>query len=187
MARVPAEFSEEFEQKGDRFFAIAELLYSNPDRQYTQQELANRFNCSTTTISNHTRLMAEWLDRYEEQTTYAWDADAHNPASTETLTALRQFYTDLWDLVQKHSDTVPGAFTLWGFAMFLAGVVILAFYIGFSLSITADSAIPVTIYLVLSVGSFITGILVTLLAPFQAAVNGLIRPRLPERPFDTEE
>ncbi len=108
-------------------------MYSTPDRQYTQQELADRFNCSTTTISNHTQIMSEWLDRYEGQTTYAWDADAHNPASTETLTALRQFY------------------------------------------------------LVLSAGSFITGILVTLLAPFQAAVNGLIWPRLPERPFDTDE
>jgi hypothetical protein len=121
-------------------------MYYISDRQYTQRELADQFNCSTT-ISSHTQIMAERLDRYEGQTTYAWDADAHNPASTETLTVLRQFYTDLWGLVQKHPDTAPEAFALWEFVMSLASVVILALYIGFSLSITADSAVPVTIYL----------------------------------------
>ncbi|MHC3381876.1 hypothetical protein [Haloarcula sp. H-GB5] len=46
MAQVPAEFEEEFKAKKKAFFGTAELLYANPDRQYTQQEPSDRFDCS---------------------------------------------------------------------------------------------------------------------------------------------
>jgi hypothetical protein len=183
MPRVPVDFEEEFEAKGDRFFALAELLYSTPDRRYTRDELADRFDCSTTTIDNHTGEMSEWLDRRDGQTTYAWDTDAHDPASTEGFAAVKQFYVDLWRLLLKHSNTAPGTFALLGFVMLLAGAVVFAFYVGLSLGITRDSAIPVVVYLVIAGGSFLTGIVVTLLSPFQAVVNRFLWPRLPEPPF----
>ncbi|MFC6977079.1 HTH domain-containing protein [Halomicroarcula sp. GCM10025709] len=187
MAQVPADFAEEFAAKGETFFAIAELLYANPDRQYTQGELADRFDCSRTTISNHTSAMSEWLERREDQTTFAWDPAAHNPAATEGVTAVRQFYSDLWKLLKKHSNTAPGTFAIMGAVMFLAGVVLFGFYVGFSLSITADSGIPLAVYLVISFGSFVTGVIVTFLSPFQAWINGLLWPRLPENPFGKNE
>ncbi|MDQ2074735.1 hypothetical protein RBH20_19595 [Haloarcula sp. H-GB4] len=46
MAQVPSEFGAEFEAKTETFFRTAELLYANPGRQYTQQELSDRFDCS---------------------------------------------------------------------------------------------------------------------------------------------
>ena len=187
MARVPVDFEEDFEAKGDRFFAIAQLLYSNPDRQYTRDELADRFDCSTTTIDNHTGEMSEWLDRRDGQTTYAWNTDAHNPASTEGFAAVTQFYIDISHLLQKHSKTVPGAFAIIGFALFLAGTVVFSFYVGFSLSITQESAIPVVIYLAIAVASFLTGMIVTLLSPFQAVVNSFLWSRLPENLFQRGE
>ncbi|MDS0280355.1 hypothetical protein NDI85_21450 [Halomicroarcula sp. S1AR25-4] len=179
MVRVPAEFEEEFEPKGETFFAIAELLYIDPDRQYTQAELADRFDCSTQTISTHTQTMAEWLDRRDEQTTYAWDTDAHDPASTEGLAGVRQFYTDLWNLLKRHSSTTPGSFAIMGFVMFVAATVVGAFAVVFSLSITQESAIPLQIYVVIAAGSFVTGVIATLLAPFQAVVNRWLWARLP--------
>jgi hypothetical protein len=187
MVRVPADFEDEFEAKGETFFAIAELLYTTPDRQYTQRELADRFDCSTQTISNHTDTMTEWLDRRDGQTTYAWDIETHDPGSTEGLTAIKQFYADLYDLFMKHSNTAPGTFAIMGFAMFLAGVVVFSFYVGFSLSITDDSAIPVVIYLVIAVGCVLTGLVVTFLSPLQAWVNSVIWPRLPAGVFQKNE
>ncbi len=106
MAQVPSEFEEEFEAKKETFFGIAELLYANPDRQYTQQELADRFDCSTTTISNHTQEMSEWLDRRDGQTTYAWNVDVYDPGHTETTMAVQRFYTDLWWLLELHQSAV---------------------------------------------------------------------------------
>lgn len=132
MTSVPDEFYNEFGEKGDTFFKIAEVLYTHSDRQYTQDELAEIVDRSNTTVSNHTRDMvdAEWLDRREDQTTFAWNTEAHNPASTEGITAVKMFYVDFWHLVKKHSDTVPGAFAIVGFALILAATVMFAFFCG---------------------------------------------------------
>lgn len=179
MARVPPDFAEEFAAKGATFNRIAELLYTNPDRQYTRDELADQLDCSTTTIDNHTETMSEWLDRRNGQTTYAWNTNAHNPRSTEGLAAVKQFYADLVGLFRKHSRTAPGTYAIMGFAMGLAGSVVFAFYVGFSLSITGDSAIPVVIYLAIAVGSFLTGLFVTFLSPLQAWVTSVVWSRMP--------
>jgi hypothetical protein len=187
MAQVPSEFEEEFEAKGETFLGIAEVLYANPDRQYTQQELADRFDCSTTTISNHMQDMSEWLDRRDGQTTYAWDVDVHDPAHTETTMAVRRFYADLWGLLKKHSRTGPGAFALLGFTMLLTGAVVFSFYVGFALELFAESALPVGIYLGISIGCLFTGVIVTLCAPYMAWVSGVLWPRLPGNPFEKEE
>lgn len=189
MARVPGEFRDEFDEKGETFFEIAELLYTQPDRQYTQDELAEKMDRSNTTISNHTREMVteEWLDRQEDQTTYAWNSDAHNPASTEGITAVKRFYVDLWGLLKKHSDTVPGTFAIMGFALILAAVVVFAFFVGFSFKTTQESAIPPVIYLVIAVGSFLTGVIATVLSPVQAIVNRFVWRLLPENVFQNEE
>jgi predicted transcriptional regulator len=176
MARVPDEFREEFKAKGETFFEIAELLYNHPDREYTQDELAEKVDRSNTTISNHTREMVkeEWLDCQKGQTTYAWNSDAHNPASTEGSAAVMRFYIDLWDLLKKHSETLPGTFAIMGSAMILAAVVVFAFFVGFSSRLFQESAITPVIYLTIAVGSFLTGIIVTFLSPVQAIVNRFV-------------
>jgi len=187
MAQVPSEFEAEFEAKGDRFFAIAELLYATPDRQYTRDELAGRFDCSTTTIDNHTRAMRDWLDRRDSQTTYAWDVDVYDPGHTEPTMAVRRFYTDLWKLLWKHSRTGPGAFALFGFAMLLTGVVVFSFYVAFALELFAESALPVGIYLGIAAGCLFTGVIVTLCAPYMALVSAILWPRLPGNVFERDE
>lgn len=187
MARVPSEFTDEFDAKGDRFFAIAELLYANPDRQYTQQELAERFDCSTTTISNHTGEMSEWLDRRDSQTTYAWDVDVHDPGHTETTMAVRRFYVDLWSLLKKHSRTGPGAFALFGFIMLLTGSVVFSVYGAFTVGLLSESALPERAYLGIAIGCVLTGIIVTLCSPYMAWVSGFLWPRLPEVPFGKDK
>lgn len=188
MARVPDEFRNEFEAKGETFFEIAELLYTHPDRQYTQDELAEKVGRSNTTISNHTREMVneEWLNRREDQITYGWNSDAHNPASTEGITAVKRFYVDLWDLLKKHSNTLPGTFAILGTAMILTAVVVFAFFVGFSFSIFHESAIPPVIYLGIAVGSFLTGVIVTFLSPLQAVVNRFVWRLIPENLFQNK-
>jgi hypothetical protein len=188
MTRIPNEFRNEFDEKGETFFEIAELLYTHPDRQYTQDELAKEVDRSNTTVSNHTREMvnAEWLDRHEDQTTFVWNTDAHNPASTEGITAVRRFYVDFWNLLRKHSDTVPGALAIVGFALILSALVVFAFFVGFSLGITRESAIPTVVYLVIAAGSFLTGVIVTFLSPLQAVVNRFVFRIIPVDLFQNE-
>lgn len=185
MPRVPDRFDAEFDDKGDSFFDLAELLYLNPDRQYTQDELADRIERSNTTVSNHLGEMADsgWLTRQENQTTFAWNTETHDPASTEALTAIKRFYADFWKLLRKHGGTAPGGFVIAGFALLLAAIVIFAFYVGFSLGITQESPIPNVIFLTIAVGAFLTGVIVTFLSPIQAVANRIIWRYTPENLF----
>ncbi|WP_439028617.1 hypothetical protein [Haloarchaeobius sp. DT45] len=189
MPRVPDDFEKEFDAKGVTFFEIAELLYSNPDRQYTQGEIAEIMDRSNTTISKHTREMVneDWLTRYEDQTTFAWNSNAHNPASTEGITAVRRFYADLFDLYRKHSNTGPGVLAIIGFAMILAAIVVFTFYLGFSTGLTQESAIPPVIYLIIAIGSLITGTLVTAFSWVQANANRIFRRHAPSDLFRDEK
>lgn len=183
MVRVPEKFRKEFEEKGETFFAIAELLYTHPDRQYTQDELAEKMGRSKTTISNHTSELVEeeWLNQQDNQTTYTWNSDIYNPASTEGISAVRRFYADLWTLLKKHSDTLPGTLAIMGFFFILTAIVVFAFYIGFSIGILQGSGIPPVIYSAIAVGSFLTGVIVTLYSPIQAVLNRFAWRIIPNR------
>lgn len=187
MGQVPDEFRDEFDAKGETFFEIAKLLYTHPDREYTQDELAEKVDRSNTTVSNHTSEMVnqEWLNRHTDQTTYTWNLDAHNPASTEGITAVKRFYVDLWNLLKKHSETVPGTFAILGSAMILAAVVVFAFFVGFSSRLVQASAIPPVLYLTIALGSFLTGVIVTFLSPLQAVVNRFVWRLIQKTSFKT--
>ena len=187
MRNLPDEFHEEFERKGETFFSIAELLYSSPDHQYTQNELAEIMDCSTTRISDHISDMDDWLVRRENQTTFAWNTEVHNPARTEGLRAIRSFYIDLWNLLKKHSETFPGAFAIIGFVAILGSFVVFAAYIGFSLSVTGQSELLTVVYLVTAISAFLTGIIVSFLSPLQALVNRLVWRFWPKNISDSDE
>mgnify|MGYP000406890672 CR=1 FL=1 len=133
-------------------------------------------DCTTAAVSNHVTDMeeSEWLYRRKDQTVFAWNTDTHNPARTEGTTAIRSLYADVWKLLKKHSETVPGAFALIGSTMILGALVVFAFYIGFSLSITQESEIPAVIYATIALGSFLTGLIVSFLSPVQAKINSLV-------------
>ncbi|ELY88658.1 hypothetical protein C483_15007 [Natrialba hulunbeirensis JCM 10989] len=189
MVRVPEEFRDEFNEKGETFFEIAELLYAHPGRQFTQNELAEKMERSTTTISNHTREMVDegWLNRQKDQTTFAWNSDVHNPASTEGITAARRFYVDLLNLLKEHSKTTPGAFAILGFAMILTAVVVFAVFVGFSLRFTQDSSVSPAVYIVIAVSSFLTGVIMTLLSPMQAMINRFVGRLISTNIFQSKE
>lgn len=182
MDRVPDEFDTEFEEKGESFLDIAELLYSQPDRKYTQDELAEHIGRSNTTVSKHTTKMVnrEWVDRRDGQTTFSWNTDAHNPASTEEFVAVKGFYKDIWRIIRKYTATAPGTFVLIGFFSILSALIMLVFILGFSLGITQESPIPLTVYLAIAITSFLTGIFVSVLSPLQAFVNRWIWRLLPD-------
>ena len=189
MAKLPEQFREEFNNRGDKFFEVAELLYTNHGQQYTQSELAEKVNRSNKRISDYTSDMDEegWLNRHDGETTFVWNTEAHNPAETETTQAVSGFYTDLWNILKKHSKTVPGTFAILGAALFVAALVLFSFYIGFALSITEQSKIPLGIYLVIAISSFLTGMITTLLSPIQARVNRLLRRLSPLRFLQNKE
>lgn len=188
MPRVPDKFSTKYDKKGEKFYEIAELLYKQPERQFTQDELAEQIGRSNSTISSHIRDMEDegWITRREDQITFSWDTNAHNPASTEGVTAIRRFYVDFWDLLKKHSETTPGTFAIIGFFFILAAGVIFAFFFGFSFGVVQGSTVPPEIYAGIAFGSFITGIIVTFLSPLQAVVNRFLLNHIPER-FYTKE
>ncbi|WP_227132305.1 winged helix-turn-helix transcriptional regulator [Halorubellus salinus] len=186
---LPEQFEDEFDEKGEKFFEIAEILFQAHNRQYTQSELAERIDRSNQTVSNHTQEMVNsgWLERKDDQTTFAWNTGVHHPSATEGTTAIKSFYVDLWGVIREHSKTAPGTFALLGFVMIQASIVLFAFYIGFSLHITQTSTVPPLLYVAIGLGSFLTGVLVTFLSPIQAIVNGFALRVLPDDLFQREK
>ena len=189
MPRIPDEFRNEFDKKGDTFFEIAEILYTHPDRQFTQDEVAEIIGRSNTTVSNHTSEMvdADWLVCQENQTTYGWNIDVHNPASTEGLTAVRRFYVDFWNLLKKHTNTLPGTFAIIGFTFILTAVVLFAFFLGFSLGITQESSVPSVVYLAIAISSFLGGVIMTFISPLQATLHRFVRRIVPANLFQNKD
>lgn len=171
---VPDRFHDEFNQKGEKFFQIARILYGHSNREYTQAELAKQVDRSKTRISDHVQEMEEsdWVSRKENQTTFSWNHEAHNPASTDGTTAVRLFYEDFLKLLEKHSTTGPGTLAIIGFGMLLTSIVVFAFYIGFT--IKGDSAIPPVIYLSTALGALVIGLLMTFVSPLHARLNRFI-------------
>lgn len=181
MASPPNEFYRQHDQKGENFHEIAELLYSHPKRQFTQDEIAELVDCSNSAVSKHVRKMEDdWVIRRENQTTFSWDTSTHNPASTETARAIKSFYSDFYKLIKRHTETAPGTFAIIGFVFILAALVVFAFFLGLSLDYVQSSTIPPGVYMLIAIGSFLTGVIVTLLSPLQAIINRVLWRYLPE-------
>lgn len=176
MTRLPEDFRQEFDGKGETFFGIAEVLYTHPDRQFTLDELAEKLDRSNTTISNHTGEMVDenWLTRRENQTTISWNTNAHNPANTEGAAAAKLFYRDLVDLVSKHSSTVPGAFAIIGFVMNLAALVLATYFVIFALTASEEPVIQPVVFLAIAIAFLGTGMVLTFLSPIQACMNRFV-------------
>ena len=190
MTRLPNRFQEEFDEKGDTFFEIAELLYTNHGHQHTLDDLTEDVDVTKAQVSNLVSDMAdgeeEWINKTEGQMTIVWNTETYNPASTEATHAVRGFYRDLWALLKAHQSTAPGTYAILGFFLFATAVVMASFYIGSSLS-AQNWNVPARAYLVLAIGSFITGVFATAMSSIQAYANSVIWPRLPSDVFENDD
>lgn len=170
---LPQLFQEQYRTRGDSFFEVAETLYSNHSRHFTQSELAEAVGISNTRISNFTKQMVEdeWVARQENQTTFVWNVDARHPAETETTLAISEFYSDLWGVILKHAKTTPGSYAIIGSALFVTGFVSLIMYLVATANISGESAVHSNIFLVIAIVALLVGIVITLIAPIQAWLN----------------
>lgn len=172
MVRLPDKFRDEYNNHGDTFFAVAELLYTHPGRHFTIEEIAAEVDVTERRVNDFTeKLEEEWFDRYDNQTTFTWNTDKHDPAQTETTQAVTDLYTDLWRVLKRHTKTGTGTYAIFGLVMFTTAGVMWAFYLGFLIGLVGESVLPVGIYFWLGVGLFVTGIIATILAPIQAVTN----------------
>ena len=177
MRKIPSELQAEFSRKGESFFKVVEILYANHDREFTQADLAKEVGVSQSRISEFTSDLVEsnWSRKNEGQTTFEWNTDSYNPARTDGTEALSGSYNDLQWVFNKHSQTLPGSFAIAGFIMFVAATVLLAFYVGYLFDGGAGSDIPGITYLIISLGSLIVGVVISLLSPLQAWLYSLYR------------
>ncbi len=177
MRKPPSELQDEFSSKGDSFTSVVEILYSNYDREFTQTDLAKEVGVSQSRISEFTTNLVEsgWVSKNKGRTTFRWNTESHNPASTDGAKALSGFYSDLWWILSKHSKTIPGSLAIYGFMLFAAAIVLLAFYMGYLVNGGADSSISGITYLVISLASLIVGVVISLLSPLQAWLHRIYR------------
>lgn len=173
MGTLPAQFQEDYENYGDSFFDVARLLIENHDRQFTQPDLADRVGVSQSRVSDFTATLSDdgWITRQENQTTFEWDTERYNPAEREATDAVFGLYRDLWMVLRTHSHTSTTLWAIFGLAFFVAATVLLAFYFAANTGLFGESAVSPVVYLVLSTGFVISGLLVTAVTPLQAFVN----------------
>jgi len=182
MGKLPNRFEDEYDAKGETFFEIAELLYTNHGQQFTLDEIVSTVSVTKPRVSTLIEDMEDgeepWINKSEGQMTVVWNTETQNPASTETTKAVGGFYRDLWALLRYHSRTAPGMYVIIGSFMFATTLILIGTYIGFSLG-GNSSGFPLNAYLALAISSFVAGGIMTALGPFQAFVNRHLWPRLP--------
>jgi predicted transcriptional regulator len=173
MADLPRRFREDYENRGDTFFAVARLLLANHGRQYTQSEIASEVGVSQSRVSDFTQVLTAdgWIDRRRGQTTFVWNTERHNPAKTAATDAVLGLYRDLAGVFRDHTRTSTGIYALFGFGFFLAASVLLAFYVALRTGLFGTSAVPLSAYLVLGLGLALAGTFMTAIVPLQAFVN----------------
>ncbi len=169
MKKLPRSLQDEYSERGDSFGDLTEYLYLNYDREFTQSDLEQEIGVSQSRISEFTSELVDsgWVNKNEGQTTYDWNNERHHPARTDGTQALTGFYKDLRWLINKHSQTVSGSFALLGCAMFIGTIVLLGFYLGYLISGDGGATFPGVTYLIISVGSLLVGVVITLLAQVQ--------------------
>lgn len=169
MKKLPNNLQEEYSKRGDSFVELAEYFYRNYDREFTQSDLKQEVGVSQSRISDFTTELADsgWITKNRGRTTYGWNTERHHPARTDGSQALTGFYKDLRWLINKHSRTLSGSFALLGCVMFIGTVVLLGFYIGYLVSGDGGSAVSGATYLIISAGSLLVGVVITLLAQVQ--------------------
>lgn len=177
MTNVPREFEKEFDSKGETFFEIAETLYENHGDQYTLEELSDEVGVSDSRVSIHLSEPTDddWVNKQKGKTTFVWNTEKYNPAGTEATDAIFGLYVDLWRILKTHTKTSAGIPAIGGFMAFVAAAVIGTFYLGFTIGLFRDSSLPIEIYLLLSLGLVITGVIVTIMSPLLALLNKIAR------------
>lgn len=175
MARVPNDFQTEFENKGETFFEIAELLYTDPSREYTQQELVREVDVAQSRVSEHLNTMEEWVCEEKNQQTYRWNLEKSDPFNTGLVEAVSWFYSDFRGLVGRHSQRTTGVLAMVGFFFFITAITNLLIYLLYQLPITPQSELPPFVYLFIALGFILSGIIATVLAPVWAIGHRLFQ------------
>lgn len=173
MADLPREFHEKYENRGDTFFEIAQILLDNHGRQYTQSNLANKVDISQSRVSTYTQKLVDenWINRHDGQTTFVWNTEEHNPAEMAGNEAVFGLYQDLFDVFKNHTQTLPGALALGGFCFFVTAFILLFIYLILKSGLVSESALPLSIYLLLGLGFAISGVVITGFTYLQAFMN----------------
>lgn len=176
MTDLPRDFYDEYENRGDTFFEIAQILLDNHGRLYTQSELADEVGISKSRVSTFTQVLEDdgWINSQDGQMTFVWNTEEHNPAETAGREAVFGLYRDLFVVFKNHTRTLPGAFALFGFFFFVAASVLLSMYLILISGLVSDSALPPSIYLLLGFGSIIAGFAMTGFTYLQAFVYRIL-------------
>jgi predicted XRE-type DNA-binding protein len=176
MADLPRQFREDYENRGETFFAVARLLLANHGRQYTQSDIAAEVGVSQSRVSDFTQVLTAdgWIDRRSGRTTFVWNTERHNPAKTVATDAVFGLYRDLAGVFRTHTRTSTGIYALFGFGFFLAAAILLVFYLALRTGVFGESAVPLSAYLVLGLGLGLAGTVMTAIVPLQAFLNRVV-------------
>lgn len=187
MAALPKWFEEEYDNHGESFFAVAQLLYENHGQQFTADDIAAEVDVGKRRVEQLLEILEDdgWADANTGPKAYVWNTEKHNPAETAATEAVFGLYRDLWQVFKTHAQTSTGPFAIFGFALFVAASVLLVIGGSFSTGL-AESAISPWYYVGIGLGLAFTGLVVTGFAPYQALVNRLLN-RVIGPPDDDEE
>jgi len=173
MATLPDQLYDDYDNYGESFFTVVRFLAENHDRQYTQSEITEQVDVSQSRVSDFTTVLTDdgWINRYENQTTFSWNADNYHPAERVATDAVSGLYRDLWAVVKTHSQTTTGLWALMGLVFFVAATVLLSFYFAIKTGLFGESAVSPVVFFVLGGGLVIAGTIMTAVTPLQAFVN----------------
>lgn len=176
MTRLPSEFKDQYESRGETFFEIAEILCRNHGQIFTAESIESNVDVRERQVQNLLKDLSEdeWVESQTGVKTYEWNIERYNPAEIVALNAVWSLYRDLWRMFKRHSKTTTGIIAIFGFLFFVAGFVSASISIILGSGIFEEPEISPRIYLILGIAFFGAGVMITAFVGLQAFVNRFI-------------
>ncbi|MDS0261981.1 hypothetical protein NDI56_21470 [Haloarcula sp. S1CR25-12] len=114
MAELPAEFREQYDQKGDTFETIAEIVLTSHGRQFTADDIAARVEPEREAVRQHLKTLEDdgWIDGADGPKRYTWNTQYHNPAEQQAIEAVGSVTDDALALASRATNSVPEFFAV---------------------------------------------------------------------------
>jgi len=161
MSELPPEFHDAYEEKGDTFYAIAEIVLSNHGSQFTADDIAAQVDPEREGVRQHLKTLEDdgWIDGADGPKRYTWDTQHYNPAEYEATEAVDSVAAEALALGARARRSMPEFFAFVAIIGLVAGGVLIAG--GLVALALPVGTLPPTVYALIG-GGFAVGSLLTL-------------------------
>jgi hypothetical protein len=128
MPALPPDLHDDYPEKGETFFTIAEIVLTNHGRQLTADDIADRVEPEYEGVRQHLKTLEDdgWIDGANGPKRYTWDTQQYNPAEHDPHEAVGSVTADAITLAKRATRSPAELFAVVAIIGLTTGVVVAA-------------------------------------------------------------